>query len=105
MDSGILSDDDYDVISNPGSRSLNNSMMLADEVKELPATEDAQDRYETTRWSSTEIQAFIRKALSLPPRAFDNTRVRVYVDGSFDSFDIGCVAIALQYDAHRGFVG
>lgn len=91
--SNVFSDDEYDVISNPGSRSLESS--IADfhfEAREPPAFQDAQDRFETTRWTATEIQLYVRKGLGLSdivqPTSFDNKRVRVYVDGIFDGFDV-----------------
>ncbi|KAF8956926.1 cholinephosphate cytidylyltransferase [Flammula alnicola] len=88
--SSVLSDDDYDVISNPGTRSMENSVIFGETVRELPASEDAQDRFETTRWNASEIQAYVRKGLNLPPSTtFDNKRVKIYVDGSFDLFDVG----------------
>jgi choline-phosphate cytidylyltransferase len=92
--SSVLSDDDYDVISNPGTVSLENSMNLEDTtVRELPAFDDVQDRFETTRWNASEIQAYIRKGLSAPICSkHENRRVKIYVDGSFDTFDVGCVA-------------
>ncbi|KAJ3514986.1 hypothetical protein NLJ89_g2043 [Agrocybe chaxingu] len=96
MDSAsVFSDDDYDVISNPSHHSLENSVgdLLQGSfsvVRELPASEDAQDRFETTRWTASEIQAYIRKELHLPPQtSFENKRLRVYVDGSFDLFGVG----------------
>lgn len=95
--SSVLSDDEYDVISNPGTRSMDNSMILtlANDVQELPATEDAQDRFETTRWTATEIQAYIRKALNLSGgMALDHKSMKVYVDGTFDMLDVGSVAIS-----------
>lgn len=94
--SAVLSDDDYDVISNPGNDSFeNNNPSIAHEFlsihaappRELVAFEDAQDRFETTRWTASEIQAFVRKQIA-SGRPFDNRRIRVYVDGSFDTFNI-----------------
>ncbi|KAF9478247.1 Nucleotidylyl transferase [Pholiota conissans] len=92
--SSVLSDDDYDVISNPGTVSLENSvnnLSLEDmSVRELPAFDDVQDRFETTRWSASEIQAYIRKSLSPPTCSkYETRRAKVYVDGSFDTFDVG----------------
>lgn len=100
--SNVLSDDDYDVISNPGSRSLESSIEdFHFEAREPPAFEDAHDRFETTRWSATEIQLFVRKGLGLSnivqPISFDNKRVRVYVDGIFDVFDVGYIPDSRPY--------
>ncbi|KDR80538.1 hypothetical protein GALMADRAFT_240841 [Galerina marginata CBS 339.88] len=97
--SSVLSDDDYDVISNPGNKSLESSLedFVRFEVRELPAADDAFDRFETTRWSAQEIQLYVQKGLNLtPPDAnstqpvtFEHKRVRVYVDGIFDAFGVG----------------
>jgi hypothetical protein len=95
--SAVLSDDDYDVISNPGNdASENNNGFIAQEFlsfhaeppRELPAFEDARDRFETARWTASEIQAFVRKQIA-STRSFDNKRIRVYVDGTFDTFNVG----------------
>lgn len=86
-------DDDYDVISNPG----HDGELTADEVvlgrgtaasRELPAFEDAQDRFETTRWKPSEIEAYVKKQLETT-ESFDRKRMRVYVDGTFDAFGVG----------------
>jgi cytidyltransferase-like protein len=87
--SNILSDDDYDVISNPGNVSLDSSICLEEAVSELAASQEAQDRFETVRWNACEIQAYIRKGLGISQPTSLNKRVRVYVDGSFDAFDVG----------------
>jgi len=98
--SGVFSDDDddYDVISNPGHDGSLEGSLNADglgqgsiAVRELPAFEDAQDRFETTRWMAEEIQAFVRRELPSHTSSFDNKKVRIYVDGVFDSFGVGCV--------------
>ena len=91
--SNALSDDDYDVISNPGRASLDSSY---DEytlgtwaaARELPAFEEAKDRFETTRWTASDIQAYIYKGLNLTAPA-PKKLMRIYVDGSFDMFDVG----------------
>lgn len=99
--SSVLSDDDYDVISNPGTVSLENSVTLDETVsavRELPAFDDVQDRFETTRWSATEVQAYVRKGLNLAPgNKYENRRVTVYVDGSFDTFDVGLVMSGVYF--------
>ena len=91
--SNVLSDDDYDVISNPGSASLDSSMCLEETVCELPASQEAQDRFETVRWNACEIQAYIRKGLRIPQATSLDRTVRIYVDGSFDAFDVGQVTL------------
>ena len=93
--SAVLSDDDYDVISNPGNDAFdNNNSFIAHEFlslhsppRELPAFEDALDKFETTRWTPSEIQAFVRKQIA-STHSFDNKRIRVYVDGTFDTFNV-----------------
>lgn len=102
--SSVLSDDDYDVISNPGTVSLENSVDLdqtASIVRELPAFEDVQDRFETTRWAAEDIQAYVRKGLNLPAGSkYDTRRVKIYVDGAFDVFDVGSVPCGIYF--HSG---
>lgn len=99
--SSVLSDDDYDVISNPGTVSLENSVDLdqtAYAVRELPAYEDVQDRFETTRWGAEDIQAYVRKGLNLPAGSkYDNRRVTIFVDGAFDIFDVGLVPCGVYF--------
>jgi hypothetical protein len=86
--SNVLSDDDYDVISNPGNVSLDSSI-CEDTVYELAPSQEAQDRFETVRWNACEIQAYIRKGLRISQPSSQNKRIRLYVDGSFDAFDVG----------------
>jgi len=94
--SAVLSDDDYDLISNPGNDSFENNngfnahefLALHAPPRELPAFDDALDRFETTRWTASEIQAFVRRQIA-STRSFDNRRIRVYVDGTFDTFNVG----------------
>jgi len=91
--SNALSDDDYDLISNPGRGSLESSFNeyihgSLSAVRELPASEEAKDRFETTRWTASDIQAYVYKGLNLTSPA-PKKLVRVYVDGSFDMFDVG----------------
>ena len=87
MSTALLSDDDdYDVISNPGhDGSLEDSLAVP---RELPPLEDALDRFETTRWTAKEIQVFVRKQIA-SAQSFDNQKVRVYIDGTFDTFGVG----------------
>ena len=87
--SNVLSDDDYDVISNPGNVSLDSSICLEDTVCELVPFQEAQDRFETVRWNACEIQAYIRKGLCISQPSSQNKRIRIYVDGPFDAFDVG----------------
>lgn len=94
--SSVLSDDEYDLVSNPESS-------IADlrpyPVNELPPSSAAQGKFETVRWTALEIQARIGKALNAALERFnagatlsnnvDNRTIRVYVDGAFDMFDVG----------------
>jgi choline-phosphate cytidylyltransferase len=93
--SNALSDDDYDVVSNPGRGSLDSSFDEYHDalgpwtaVRELPAFEEAKDRFETTRWTASDIQAYLHKGLNLTTPA-PKKLVRIYVDGPFDTFDVG----------------
>ncbi|KIK09003.1 hypothetical protein K443DRAFT_672047 [Laccaria amethystina LaAM-08-1] len=98
MDStSVLSDDDYDLISNPSQRSLESSLAdLAErpaQIPELPPSEAARCKFETTRWSASDVQAYFRNTLdlgsSIKKDDFENKTVRVYVDGVFDAFNVG----------------
>ncbi len=93
MDSStVFSDDDYDVISNPGHDDPFENGFHAQELlktlpRELPPFMDAQDKFETTCWTAGEVQAFIRKQVEAT-RSFENRMVRIYVDGTFDTFGV-----------------
>jgi len=88
MSTALLSDDDYDVISNPGHDGSLEDSLTVTVPRELPALEDALDRFETTRWTAKEIQVFVRKQIA-SAQSFDNQKVRVYIDGTFDTFGVG----------------
>lgn len=90
--SNAPSDDEYDVISNPGRGSLDSSFNECtygslSAVRELPASEEARDMFETTRWTASDIQAYVHKGLNLTSPA-PKKLIRIYVDGSFDMFDV-----------------
>ncbi|KAF8637600.1 hypothetical protein AX17_002669 [Amanita inopinata Kibby_2008] len=98
--SNALSDDDYDVISEPGQQSLESSIAdIGRVVFEPPPAPVARAKFETARLTAEEIQAHARKVLdasaSRPstrqrPQLFvDNRTIRVYVDGTFDAFNAG----------------
>lgn len=101
--SSVLSDDlsDYDVISNPSQRSLESSIADLEntsEVHEPPPSQAARDKFETSKWTAEDVQAFVRKGLdgSAPKstkiqKLFASSRrtIRIYVDGSFDGFNTG----------------
>ncbi|KAF8141642.1 hypothetical protein EV363DRAFT_28334 [Boletus edulis] len=101
--SSVLSDEDYDVISNPGQRSLESSIadfghIAAQVVREIPPTDAARQALSTASLSSTDIQTWVRGVIdaanlngrngggSYPP---DHRTVRVYVDGVFDVLTAG----------------
>ncbi|KAG6381593.1 hypothetical protein JVT61DRAFT_190 [Boletus reticuloceps] len=103
--SSVLSDEDYDVISNPGQRSLESSIadfghIAAQVVREIPPTDAARQALSTASLSSTDIQTWVRGVIdaanvngrngggSYPP---DHRTVRVYVDGVFDVLTAGYV--------------
>lgn len=95
--SSVLSDEDYDVISNPGQRSLESSIADLHHIPalttyELPPSDAARERFSTVVLSSVEIQAYVQSALNASsagkyPR--DHITLRVYVDGIFDVLTAG----------------
>ncbi|GLB41783.1 putative cytidylyltransferase-like [Lyophyllum shimeji] len=95
VSASALSDDDYDVVSNPGQRSLESSMtdfghVPAQTVYEPPPSQAAREKFETVSWTAPEIQAYVRRALDpIPPASVDGRTKRIYVDGSFDGFNAG----------------
>ncbi|KAG5647441.1 hypothetical protein DXG03_009371 [Asterophora parasitica] len=96
--SSVLSDDDYDVVSNPGQRSLESSItdfghIPVATIHEPPPSQTAQDKFESVSWTASEIQAYVRRALGISPAqaqlsssASESTK-RVYVDGIFDGLN------------------
>ncbi|KAG6886208.1 hypothetical protein C0993_010770 [Termitomyces sp. T159_Od127] len=93
----VLSDDDYDVVSNPGQRSLESSTadfghIPVQVVYEPPPSQMARDKIESVLWTANDIQAYVRKALGTtkPILPFSDTTKRVYVDGVFDGLSAGC---------------
>lgn len=95
--SSVLSDEDYDVISNPGQRSLESSIadlhhIPASTTYELSPSDAAKERFNTVALSPVEIQAYVQNALNASsagkyPR--DHITLRVYVDGIFDVLTAG----------------
>jgi len=98
--SSVLSDDDFDIVSNPGHKSLESSIADLDhipkqEVHEPVPAQAALETFDTVSLTAAEIQAYVRKALDgrNTTSPAENKTVRVYVDGTFDMFN---VAHALQ---------
>ncbi|KAF5388686.1 hypothetical protein D9757_004753 [Collybiopsis confluens] len=96
--SSVHSDDlsDYDVVSDPGSRSLESSVAdlvfnSASPPTEPPPTTAALDKFTTTKLTPTDIQLNARLSLGISPNAPLGTArpKRVYVDGFFDMFNAG----------------
>lgn len=95
--SSVLSDEDYDVISNPGQRSLESSIADLHHIPalttyELPPSDAAKERLSTVALSPVDIQAYVQNALTASnagkfPR--NNITLRVYVDGVFDVLTAG----------------
>ena len=92
-----MSDEDYDVISNPGQRSLESSITDLHHVPawttyELPPSDAAKEQLNTVALSPVEIQAYVRKVVdAYGPGKYprDSRTVRVYVDGVFDMLNVG----------------
>ena len=93
----VLSDDEFDIVSNPGQRSLESSIADLDhvpkqEVHEPAPTQAALDQFDTVRFNAADIQAYVRKSLDSVkgrnmPYPLEQRTVRVYVDGIFDMFN------------------
>ncbi|KAF5362576.1 hypothetical protein D9756_002492 [Leucocoprinus leucothites] len=83
-----LSDDDYDVVSNPGDLSLDASLselharnLTVWEPEPCPAS---SKKIEATRWTATQIQEYAGKVVGDRFTVFENKVLRIYVDGCFD---------------------
>ncbi|KAF8816355.1 hypothetical protein BYT27DRAFT_7248428 [Phlegmacium glaucopus] len=63
--------------TNPSASCTNDAVMMA------------KDKFETTKWTASDIQASIHKGLDLLNPQAAPKLVRIYVDGSFDVFDVG----------------
>ncbi|KAG9312959.1 hypothetical protein JVU11DRAFT_6395 [Chiua virens] len=98
--SSVLSDEDYDVVSNPGQRSLSSSItdfghIAAQGVREIPPTEAARATLNTVSLSPTDIQNWVRGVLDSANARngsnypHDHRIVRVYLDGVFDVLTAG----------------
>ncbi|KXN86606.1 Choline-phosphate cytidylyltransferase B [Leucoagaricus sp. SymC.cos] len=84
-----LSDDDYDVVSNPGDLSLDASVgdlharnLTVWEPQPCPAS---SNKIPAIKWTAAEIQEYVRKVAG--ERCTGVNKVfRIYVDGCFDTF-------------------
>ena len=93
----VLSDDEFDIVSNPGQRSVESSIADLDhvpkqEVHEPEPTQAALDQFDTARFTAADIQAYVRKSLDSGiggnvAYPLEQRTVRVYVDGIFDMFN------------------
>lgn len=109
--SSVLSDEDYDVISNPGQRSLESSIAdfghiaSAHGVREILPTEAAREALSTVSLSPADIQSWVRAVIDSSAAAsgrngssypLDHRTLRVYVDGVFDVLTARCVLESSQ---------
>lgn len=97
----ILSDDDYDIVSNPGQHSLESSTadfghIPAQIVYEPPPSQMARDKIESVSWTAKDIQTYVRKALGIagPKLPLGDITKRVYLDGVFDGLSAGSAAMS-----------
>jgi choline-phosphate cytidylyltransferase len=96
--SAVLSDDDFDIVSNPGQKSLESSIADLDHipkqgVHEPAPAQAALEKFNTVSLTATDIQAYVRKALDAASGMsaaypMEHRTVRVYVDGTFDMFNV-----------------
>ncbi|KAI6044286.1 hypothetical protein EDC04DRAFT_2643977 [Pisolithus marmoratus] len=112
--SSVLSDEDYDVISNPSQRSLESSAtdfghILGSPVREIPPTDAARQTLSTVSLTPVDIQAYVQTALSTATgrgvRYPVDRTVRVYVDGVFDVLDTGLRQAKLSFPSVHLLVG
>ncbi|THH08766.1 hypothetical protein EW145_g2482 [Phellinidium pouzarii] len=95
---------DYDVISDADPRSLDSSIADLDSnsgarpAREIPASDEAKNRYETATMTTEDVQAFVRRSIRGPGPSTRRSRsrerektFRVYVDGIFDTLHVGTV--------------
>ncbi|EGN96609.1 hypothetical protein SERLA73DRAFT_184702 [Serpula lacrymans var. lacrymans S7.3] len=98
----VMSDEDYDVISNPGQRSLESSIadlshIPTQNIYEPPPLRAAKEKFNTARLAASDIQSYVRKGIDATtagrsagyPSLAESKTVRVYVDGAFDAFNAG----------------
>lgn len=103
----VFSDDDFDIVSNPGQRSLESSIADLDhipkqEVHEPVPAQAAVEKFDTVNLTATDIQTYVRNALdavSGKSVAYptEHKTVRVYVDGTFDMFNAAYVVQTFEH--------
>jgi len=95
--SSVFSDDDFDIVSNPGQKSLESSIADLDHIPKQEVHEPAPawaalEKFNTIGLTAADIQAYVRKALDAASGrsiAYPTERtVRLYVDGTFDMFNV-----------------
>ena len=99
--SSVLSDDDFDIVSNPGQKSLESSVADLDhipkqEVHEPAPARAALEKFDTVSLTAADIQAYVQNALGpgfgrSVAYAGEHRTLRVYVDGTFDMFNVAYV--------------
>ncbi|KAF9453540.1 hypothetical protein P691DRAFT_719298 [Macrolepiota fuliginosa MF-IS2] len=97
--SGTLSDDDYDVVSNPGDFSLDSGAALLrahNLVTWEPRLCPSSEKFEAAQWTATGIQDYVRRVTGERCIEFENKAVRIYVDGSFDPLSVSHVLLLRQ---------
>lgn len=87
--SSVLSDDDYDVISNPGlDSSIADLNMVSRPPSEPQPLADAQAKWATASLEAQDVQKWTLGTMLTQDGNAERTR-RVYVDGVFDVFTVG----------------
>jgi hypothetical protein len=93
--SSVLSDDDFDIVSNPGRKSLESSVTDLDHIPKQVVHEPAPavaalEKFDTAGLTAADIQAYVRDSAAGRGGAYpaENKTVRVYVDGAFDMFNV-----------------
>ncbi|KAF9052359.1 hypothetical protein BDZ89DRAFT_1056716 [Hymenopellis radicata] len=105
--SAVLSDDDYDVISNPGlDSSITDLNLLSRPPAEPEALQAAKVRWSTAgldaddiqKWTRTMLDAMSGKTSARRRQSFFEQRTtRVYVDGVFDVFNVGQAKLSFPF--------
>ena len=90
FDGSVLSDDDYDVISEPSESSVAELGPLHNLPEPQPLSV-ARNLFNTASLTSEEIQEFIQNAVPSSVSLSSRT-VKVYVDGFWDAFNVSYVS-------------